>query len=242
MTLGVKEEQVAATPEAKATDGQSEKSRENYRRLEAAKESEREARIRAEMQNEQLRREMQEIKSMLAPKEKDPLDDVEDYVDPARLRAKLQLERAQFQKEAERIALDIYEKRQREDEQKNHVSRLKSEYRDYDEVMNPDNIVRLEKENPVLLESILEIQDPYKQKKLAYNYLKQSTPKPAEVPSIKSKVEENLRNPYHIEASSGTPSAVQFDVNSKSAREEAYRKLKAAQRRPIGDGSASRTS
>lgn len=233
MSEALNENQETARPE-KLNDNVSERSRENFRRLEAAKDAEKEARIRAEMQAEQLKREMEEIKQLLKPKEVDPLDDVEDFVDPARLRAKLEKEREAFRKEASKIANEIYESKRREDEQKNVIPKLKSQFSDYDEVMNEDNLIRLEQENPEFLEAVLDIKDDYKRRKLTYDYLKKSVKVAPQEPSIKQKVEENQRNPYYFESGSGNPMALDFDVKSPQARETAYQKLKQAQRRPIG--------
>jgi hypothetical protein len=89
------------------------------------------------------------------------------------------------------------------------------------------------------LKSVLKIQDDYERRLLTYEYLKAQQPKKQaeEKASIKERVEENQRNPYYIPAGSGTPTALEFDIKSKSARDQAYQKLKEAQRRPIGNGS-----
>lgn len=233
MTEALNVNQETARPE-KLNDNVSERSRENFRRLEAAKDAEKEARIRAEMQAEQLKREMEEIKQMLKPKEVDPLDEVEDYVDVQRLKAKLEKEREAFRKEAIKAANEVYENKKKEDDQKNVIPKLKSQFSDYDQVMNEDNLMRLEQENPEFLEAVLDIKDDYKRRKLTYDYLKKSVNVAPAEPSIKHKVEENQRNPYYFESGSGTPIALDFDVKSPQARQQAYDKLKQAQRRPIG--------
>lgn len=236
MTSGVPQE--SASPEkTEVSQGLSDKEI-NFRRLEAARDADREARIRAEMAAEQMRSELMEIKQMLAPKDIDPLDGVEDYVDPARLKAKLEKERSHFKKEAKEIAERTYEEHKKKDDAANFLSRLKSDFRDYDEVMNETNIIQLEKTDPVFLEAAMEVSDDYKRRQMTYKKIKSmQVAKPAnEGMSIKEKVEENTKNPYFIAPSSGTPSAVEFDTRSRSAREKAYEQLKAAQRRPIGNG------
>jgi hypothetical protein len=239
MSEGVPQE--AAIPEkTQSHEGLSDKEI-NFRRLESAREAERDARIRAEMQAEQMRNELREIKQMLQPKESDPLAEVEDYVDPARLRAKLEKERSHFKKEAKEIAEKTYGDLRKKEYQENYLERLKSQFSDYDQVMNEANIVNLEKVDPVFLETAMDVSDEYKRRLSTYKKIKsmQSMKAATEQMSIKEKVEENTRNPYYIAPSTGTPSAVEFDTRSKAAREQAYEKLKSAQRRPIlGNGPA----
>ncbi len=236
--------QVTGKPETKQTPDQGVSDKEyNFRKLEAAREADREARMRAEMQSEELRKEMQEIKNMLRPKEIDPLDGVDDYVDASRLRAKLEKERTNSNEEARRIAKQTYQEEKQLDEKRNYMSRLKSQLSDYDEVMNESNLLNLEKVDPVFLETVLEVPDDYARRLKTYKKIKsmqshvQRTKD--ETPSIKEKVEQNLQNPYFIPPSSGTPSAIEFDLSSKASRDQAYSKLKAAQRRPIGTSQAS---
>jgi hypothetical protein len=242
MTEGVKENQAAAPPEDKAQSqgGFSENARQNFARLEAAKEAEREARIRAEMQAEAMRNELQEIKQMLQPKEKDPLDEVQDIsdLDPQRLKAALATREARFKKEAEAIAKSVYEREKREHEEKNYLQRLKSEFRDYDEVMTESNIASLEKVDPVFLRTVMRNSSDYERRLDTYEKIKslKLQEKVEDKPSIKEKVEENQRNTFFIPSDAGTPGAVEFDIKSKTARMQAYDKLKAAQRRPIGGG------
>jgi hypothetical protein len=219
----------------------SEKSRENFRRLEAARDAEKEARIRAEMEAEFLKKRLDEIANSTNQVEADPLDSVEDYVDAQTIRAKFDKERKALREEASRLAKEAIkeeklaeEKKKREEEQKNSTPKLRSQFNDYDEVMNEENILRLEQDNPTFLNAVLEIQDEYKRKYATYDYLKKAGYVAPKEPSIKEKVEENRRNPYYFEPGSGTPIAVDFDVKSPQARQQAYEKLKQAQRRPIG--------
>jgi len=241
MTEGVTDQEIAP-PKAIPQEAPSDKEI-NFRKLEAAREAEREARIRAEMQTEAMRNELQEIKQMLQPKEVDPLDGAEDYVDPARLRAKLEKVSANLKKEAKVIAQQTIREEREQEEKKNYLQRLKNQYSDYDQVMNEANIANLESIDPVFIETVLEVPDEYARRLKTYKKLKslqQAPQKVEEKMSIKEKVEENARNPYYIAPSMATPSAVDFDIKSPQSRQQAYEKLKAAQRRPIGNGSAQR--
>lgn len=236
MSIGVTNPE-SVQPEAQTQEALSNKEL-NFRRLESARDQERDARIRAEMQAEMMRNELKEIKEALQPKEIDPLDGAEDFVDPARLRAKLEKERANFKKEAKEIAKQTIREEREEEGKRNYLQRLKSQFSDYDQVMNEQSIANLQNVDPVFLETVLEVPDDYARRLSTYKKLKSmQSVKPQE--SIKEKVEENMKNPYFISPSSGTPSAVEFDIRSQGARDQAYAKLKEAQRRPIGNGSGS---
>lgn len=232
MTQGVNEDVAASNEEQQAQPVAAVSDKElNFRRLEAAREAEREARMRAEMQAEQMRNELNEIKQMLQPKEKDPLDEVEDYVDPVRLKAKLDKERAFSRKEAREIAKQTYEEQKLEDERKNFLPKLKSQFPDYDQVMTEANIAALEQSDPVFVRAILRESNDYVRRLDTYEKIKSlQASKPAEKMSIKAKVEENSKNPYYVPPSTATPAGIDFDISSKAARDAAYAKLKAAQR------------
>lgn len=225
----------AVTPETQTQV--SDKSRENFARLEAAKQVERDARIRAEIERDMLK---QQIAAANTIKEPDPLDDVEEFVDKVQLQKIRQKDRTDFQKEAEVIANRTYESKKLEEDKKNFLPKLRQEFKDYDQVMNERSVAELEEKAPKFLASVLKISDDYERRLLTYEYLKARQPtKPAEdaKQSIQDRVLENQTNPYYIPSGTGTPTALEFDIKSKSARDAAYSKLKAAQRRPLGNGS-----
>lgn len=238
MTEGVKEQEAAAPEKEKAHEGLSDKEI-NFRKLESAREQDREARIRAEMKAEAMEQELQEIKAMLQPKEQDPLDGIEDdYIDAKVLRAKLERERAHLKKEAKEIAKQTIREERESEEKRNFLQRLKSQFSDYDQVMNESNIANLEQIDPVFLETVLEVPDDYARRLKTYKKLKSlqsAKQKQDDKVSIKEKVDENAKNPYYIPPSAATPAAVDFDIKSKNARQQAYEKLKQAQRNPIGN-------
>lgn len=229
--------QEAVTPEQKPEAAFSENARQNFARLEKAKEDERERRIKAEMDHALLKQKLEMLEARNQTPERDPLDDVVDYVDPTNYRADQDRREKRLKKEAEEIAERKFREFKQLDEQQNHMYRLQQEHNDYKEVMNEGNIVALEQTNPEFVQSLLHIKDDYERKKLAYNFIKRNRAVTPEArPSIKDKIEENARNPYLIPSGSGTPSAVEYDLKSPAARSAAYAKLKAAQRNPLGGG------
>ena len=86
------------------------------------------------------------------------------------------------------------------------------------------------------MEAAIKIPDEYERRILTYARIKALEVNAPQQPSVKEKIEENQKNPYHIPSGSApTSSGVSFDVRSKEARELAYKRLKDAQRRPIGN-------
>lgn len=215
----------------------------NFRKLEEARERERaererekEARMRAEFERDRVQQEILELKEMLKPKEVDPFDD-EDF-DPdlrTRIEAKLAKERSSFEKKAQQIAEDTYQRKIAEKEQaakKDFNTRLREKYQDIDKVITESSLADLHEKDPVFLESVLAIPDDYTRRELTYKRLKaNSAPK---VEDIQKKIDKNLKNPYYIPDSAvPTSSGIDFDVRSPEARQAAYAALKAAQGKPI---------
>lgn len=214
----------------------------NFRRLESARDQEREARIRAQMEAEELKKRLDHIEQMMQPKEVDPLDGMQDItdLDPNRFKAILSDREAKFERKATQIAKKAIEEHEQTKKKTNFREELRRQYQDYDTIMNEQTIAHFSEREPEAVEAITAIEDPYVRCEKAYNYFKKRMPAKEEKPSIKAVVEENTQNPYYMQTGSGTPSysAVDFDVRSPSAQKAAYAKLKEAQRRPIGNGQA----
>ena len=215
----------------------------NFRRLEEAREKEREqrerekeARIRAEIERDRYVQEINELKELLKPKEVDPFDD-EDF-DPdlrSRIEKKLDKERQSFERKAQQIAEETYQRKTAEKEQaakKDFNTRLRESYPDIDKVITESSLKDLAEKDSVFLESVLAIPDDFIKRELTYKRLKSmSAPK---VDEVQKKIDQNVRNP-HVIPDTAIPcsSGLDFDVRSPQARQSAYEALKAAQRRPI---------
>lgn len=236
MESGVNTQDTASPGQADQADKLGNKEH-NFRRLEADRDRAKEAQIRAEMQNEQLRREFESLKDVLKPAEVDPLDSED--IDPdlkRRLQQRLKSESVRFERKAQEIAEQTYERKtnqQKEAEDKDFEKRLRRDHSDYDQVMNEANLLHLEKSDPDYLRAVLKNPNDYDRRKDAYDFIKKNL-KDKEVLSVNDRVNQNMQNPYYIGGSQGSadaPSAIDFDVSSKSAKEAAYAKLKTAQRR-----------
>ncbi len=231
MTEGVTT-QASAEPEQKASSDKE----LNFRRLEEARNKDRENSIRLEMQNEMLQSELTQIKEYMKPKEADPFDDVDELIDPE-LKRKLQKKFDNLGSSLERKAGEIAERkyqeiqdRKEEADRKNFLPKLQSRYNDFDDVMSEGNIIEFGKEDPVFLQTVLMVPDEYKKREMLYQKIKNSKAG-VKTPTVQDKVQANQRNPYFIPSGSApTTSAIDFDLNAPGAREAAYSKLKAAKR------------
>lgn len=230
MTVGVKD-QAPAAPEKASSDKEL-----NFRKLEAAREQDREKAIRLEMQNQMLEKELSEIKEYLKPKEVDPFDDIDEFIEEP-LKKKLEAKFNKVVSLSERKAEEAVERkllereRQKEEaEKKNFLPKLKSSYNDFDEVMTEKNIYELGEKDPEFLTAVLEMPDEYRKRELLYNRIKKQKKEPE--PTVQDKVQKNLRNPYFIPASAApTSNALDFDLNAPGARLAAYQKLKQMQKK-----------
>ena len=237
MTDGVKSVEVAP-PEVSLP---SEKARENFARLQAAKEAEVEKRIRAEEQNKMLAMRLSELEERSRPQEKDPFDGLDDLDEKTAnaIKRKIEMETSRVKREAEEITRRAIDEHDAKKEKGSFMQRLKSQFHDYDNVMNEGNIARLEQTDPVFVRALGNIGDDYERRLLAYERIKK-LPTEEPKPSIKDKVDENRTNPYFIPPATGTPSAMDYDLRSKSSRDAAYANLKKAQRQPINNPMAHR--
>jgi hypothetical protein len=225
--------QETAEPETKSSSDKE----LNFRRLEEARNKEREDKIRLELQNQQLTKEVQEMKEFLKPKEVDPFDDVDEYIEPelkARLQAKFDKVSSSLERKAEEIAERKYQeiqKRKEEDDKKNFLPKLQKEFNDFDQIMTEQNIMELGKNDSWSLKTVLMIPDEYEKRKALYEKIKERKQLEENKPTIQDKVQKNMRNPYFI-PSSATPNspAIDYDLNADGARQAAYQSLKNRQK------------
>jgi hypothetical protein len=161
-------------------------------------------------------------------------DDIPDgeLIDKAKMQKILEKEKESFKKEAEEIARQTFQRIDRE----SYQQKLRSQYPDYESVVNAESARELEEKDPEYAALLMELDDEYKKRDLAYRRIKKlQTSKAQPVVPAQQVVEENKKaNHYYAPAGQGpmsNPYAFEFDVRSKDAREKAYQKLKSAQKR-----------
>lgn len=144
-------------------------SRDHFRRLEQSKrELERELSIQREI-NERLLK--QTPQAPPPPQAVDELDAIADdeFIPKGKVKGLIK-------KEAERIAQEVAQREQQKYAQQQHqatfLTRLKGQYSDFEQVVNPETLALLESNNPELAQTIVESKDPYKIGLQSYNYIK----------------------------------------------------------------------
>ena len=159
-----------------------------------------------------------------------PNDDDEDWGDEPYLEQKkfkriMQRERAAIIEEAEARARRVIE----EENSRNYMSRLKSDYSDFNEVCTDESLNRLEAANPDIAKEILSLKDPYQQRKMAYLTIKTAgfhkKPEP-ENPSIQSQIDNNPRKLYYTPNTASTSATAMTGDFSESGKKQAYEKIK----------------
>lgn len=82
--------------------------------------------------------------------------------------------------------------------------KFRARYPDLEEVLSPDNIELLKKEDPEIAQMISGMKNTQEQAALAYKYIKRMLPPKQEVPTEKKRALENSKKPLSVQAISKT--------------------------------------
>lgn len=204
--------------------------RDAFKRLEQSKrELERELSIQREI-NERLLK--QTPVAPPPPPEVDEFDSIADdeFIPKGKVKALIQ---KQAQNIAKQVAQEEHQKFLQQQHQATFMTRLKGQYSDFDDVVNPETLALLEQNNPELAQTIVEIKDPYKIGLQSYTYIKAlGLHKATESPRAKD-VEKKLANKtmQSPQAFSKRPMAQAFvsnDDEQRALREEMFASAKKA--------------
>jgi signal recognition particle subunit SEC65 len=144
-----------------------------------AQELERQLKLQQEMLGQLMAQRPQEVQALPV----DELDSVpdEDYIPKGQVKKLLKKEREEGRKIAQEEARKVLQ----EQEQAQFLTKLKSKFTDFDDVVNPETLEILETQDPELAKTIAELNDPYKMGLQSYKYIKSM--------GIASKVPETRR-------------------------------------------------
>lgn len=161
-----------------------------------------------------LKNEVDQIKSSFTqkeqPKEEESLQD-DDFI------TKRDLERY-----AKQIAQENLEKGLSAYEQKNYKSRVRETYNDYDQVVTPDNLQRLEEEMPEIAQIIGQEKDKYKMACGAYKAIKtlsKANSPQKEIEKNAEALEKNKNEPLSASAVDRRPIAQAARLTDKDYQE-----------------------
>lgn len=201
-------------------------SREQFKRLEQSKkEIERELSFQREL-NERLVK--SQVQSTPAPiQEVDEYDTIanDEFIPKGKVDARIE-------KRAAAIAEQIVERKLKEAAHQQHqatfMSRLKSQYSDFADVVNNETLALLEQNNPELAQTIADNKDPYKIGLQSYNYIKalglhkeNESPRAKEIDKKLNSQSKTVQSP---QAFNKRPMAQAFnpDDERKALRDEMY--------------------
>lgn len=201
----------------------------HFAKLRQAKEK---AELVAEQERQERLRLQQEVDALRAKHLNPASDDHDDdydsdgYVDNKHLKRTIKRLENDFDKKVEEKLV----KRLEEENRKNFMFKLKSEYQDFDSVLNEETAAKLEQSNPRLAAMILNIPDEYQRRAMAYEAIKTAglhkKAEPAKQESMQEQIARNQRSPFYIPPSSGHGSAAIGGDFSKEGRKAAYEALK----------------
>lgn len=102
-------------------------------------------------------------------------------------------------------------------QQVQHIDKLKRQYSDFDEVVSPETMALLEEREPELVESIVALKDPYKIGLQTYKYMKalniaSEVPKARRVKEVEQKLEKNAKTVQSPLANDKRPIAQAFKM------------------------------
>lgn len=119
-----------------------------------------------------------------------------------------------------------------EERQKNFVFQLKSEYRDFGDVVTAETLEKLDKTNPRMAAIIDRMPDGYEKGQMVYETIKTMGLNKKPEASVKEKVEQNMRNPYYHPSTAGQGATAMGDFSDagKKAAFDKVQALKSARR------------
>lgn len=201
----------------------------NFARLRQEKERALAAAEHAMAEKERLQAEIDRIKAqsskMRAPEfeEEDEVDD-EPYINRKGLKRVLsKLDQSIESRIDERIAAAT-KKALEEERQRNFVFQLKSEYRDFNDVVTAETLEKLQATNPRMAAIIERMPDGYEKGQMVYETIKTMKLHQKPETNVKERVEKNQQNPYYIPSTAAGVVSSTGDF-SEAGRKASYEKI-----------------
>lgn len=180
--------------------------------------------------------ELQQLRSHLQPPQRndDVVVDDGELVEGAKVKRLLAQQEEKLLRKTQEIARQTFQQIDSE----NFAHKLKYAYPDYEEVVSAENAQKLQERDPEYTALLGEVKDEFKRRELAYKRIKRIVAEEAPKTVVKAQevAQENLKtaSQYYTPAGQGpmtNPYGFEFDVHNKSSREQAYARLKSAQKR-----------
>lgn len=206
------ETKVANEQTQQETAKSDERQERNWRAMRQKQETlEQELRLQREM-NERLLQMTQSQPKVQEPDELDSLSD-DEFIPKGKVKKLLQKEKDKIVQEA----LAEVDKRQQKHHQAQFMDRLKRQYQDFEEIVNPETLSLLEEQEPELAKTIVESNDPYKIGMQSYKYIKalgisDKAPTARRAKEVEKKLEKNEKTVQSPQAYEKRPLAQAFKL------------------------------
>lgn len=180
--------------------------------------------------------EIQQLRGHLQPQQRNEDVIIEDgeLVEGAKVKRLLVQQEEKLLRKASEIARQTFQQIDSE----NFAHKIKYAYPDFDDVVNADNAQKLQEKDPEFTALLGEVKDEFRRRELAYKKIKQILKDEVAKPVVKAQevAQENLKTAsnYYTPAGQGpmtNPYGFEFDVRNKSSREQAYARIKNAQKK-----------
>jgi hypothetical protein len=218
-------QQTEASQQPQATETKASPQKENFARLRKQKEQ-----LESELVREReiVARMMAMQQTIPAKQEVDELDAIggEEYINKGKIAQLVEKRAKSIAEETVKRETDRIMQEQRNSQ---FLDRLKRQYSDFDDVVNPETLALLEDKNPELAETIAELKDPYKIGLQSYNYIKAmnlvaQAPDARRLKDVEKKIEENSKTVTSPQVFDKRPMAQAFQV-SDAQKKELYREM-----------------
>lgn len=185
------ENHVAETPDSKEEVKSDQRQQENFRNMRRKQDDlERKLKEKDEMLEKVLKMQI----SNSQPKEiEEPEEPDEEFIPKGKVKRLAKKEMAPLEKRLAEL-----EQRLEQQKQTQYIDKLKRQYSDFDEVVNPDTLAILEENDPELAQTIVDLKDPYKIGLQSYKFIKalnisSKVPESRHMKEAEKKIEKNAK-------------------------------------------------
>lgn len=192
------------------------------RNWKAVRERQRELERELRMQREMNERLVQMMPQQAPKQEIDEFEGVsdEEFIPVGKVKKLVEKQKSKIVKEA----VEEFEKRFQQREQSQFLDKLKRQYSDFDEVVNPETLAILENQKPELASTIADLKDPYKMGVQSYEMIKAlnlsaKTPELRRAKEVDKKLEKNAKTVQSPQAFDKRPMAQAFRMTEAEKKQ-----------------------
>jgi hypothetical protein len=187
---------------------------------------------KAQLQEEMLERLLKQQPQQVAPQApviEEPIIGDDDYLQGAHLKKWQAAAEAKAEAKGRQAAKEETERLLAQHNQSRFRERLKEQYADFDDVVNPETLSLLEEQDPDLAALIVENKDPYKIALQSYKYIKAlgiaaQAPTSRRAKEVEKRLEDNAKTVASPQTFNKRPVAQAFQM-SKAEMKNVYKEM-----------------